>query len=242
MMTASTPPSTPDAAIGSGPVSSGARERSWLSYLPAYAGVGYLVAWIAGLAAWPSNLALNATSAQVTASYRTHSGPAAVQYLLVEGLAGLLLGVVLGFVVLSSRASSVRASSVRASRFLPVAVLGAAAVAISLAQCVLGLVLIAAASRQDVSRAGELSTLVSRLDGLKMLALAGVAAYLAVRAVTGRLTPRWLRAVAALTALALLASGCTYLLLANALAWTVYISGPLLLIWITGTGIRLTRS
>ena len=37
-------------------------------------------------------------------------------------------------------------------------------------------------------------------------------------------------------------SGLDYLLLANSLAWTVYISGPLLLAWIAATGIWLTRS
>jgi hypothetical protein len=43
-----------------------------------------------------------------------------------------------------------------------------------------------------------------------------------------------------LAAVSLIVSGVSYLLLANALAWTVYFSGPLLLLWITATGIWLT--
>jgi len=106
-------------------------------YLPAAAGAAYLAAWAVGLSAWPSNLALNATNAQTAAAYRAHSAGAVVQYLLVEGLAGLLLAVVLGFALLPV-----------ARRRLPrlAAGLAAAAVVLSLAQCVLGLVLVAAAT------------------------------------------------------------------------------------------------
>src|SRR5580692_10223482 len=61
------------------------------TYLPAAAGVAYLAAWAAGLAVWPVNLALNATAAQVAASYRANPAEAVAQYLLTEGLAGILL-------------------------------------------------------------------------------------------------------------------------------------------------------
>ena len=53
---------------------------------PASAGLAYVVAWVAGLAIWPVNLALNATAGQVAASYRAHPAQAVVQYLLIEGL------------------------------------------------------------------------------------------------------------------------------------------------------------
>jgi hypothetical protein len=214
------------------------RPRRW-RYLPAAAGAAYLAAWAAGLAAWPSNLALNATSAQVTAAYRAHPGGAVAQYLLAEGLAGLLLAVVLGCALLplAQRRLAARAGA------RPAVALAAAAVVISLAQCVLGLVLVAAATSADVARAGGLSALENRLDGVKMLALAGVAAYLAVTArATARPRPGWLRATALLAAVALASSAVAYLLLASALAWTVYLSGPLLLLWIAATGTWLTAS
>lgn len=117
-----------------------------VAVLPAFAGVGYLAVWIAGLLAWPSNLALDATSAQIATAFRVHSAQAATQILLVEGLAGL-------------------------------------------------------------------PTL-----------------------------PRWLRTVAGLTALTLTVSGGAYLLLAGSASWTVYLSGPLLLLWITATGVWLRAS
>jgi hypothetical protein len=102
-------------------------------YLPAAAGVAYLAAWVAGLSIWPVNLALNATAAQEAASHAAHPAEAATQYLLAEGLAGLLLAVVLGSALLPRL-------RVRASRRLTAsaAIFGTVAVAVSLTQCVLG--------------------------------------------------------------------------------------------------------
>jgi hypothetical protein len=210
--------------------------RGRLRYLPAVAGASYLTAWIAGLATWPSNLALNAAAGQVAASHRDHAAQAVVQYLLVEGLAGVLLGAVLVVAV----------STVRSGRLViwarPAAVLGATAAVISVTQSVLGVLLTSASAHHEVTRAGDLFTAVNRLDGVKMLALSLTAAYLAVRLAPGRPAPRWLRVLAVLAAVSLALSGVTYLLLLNTLSGTVYLSGPLLLAWITGTGIWLTVS
>jgi len=203
--------------------------------MPAWAGICYVAAWAAGLACWPANLALNATNAQVAAAYRAHPAGAVSQYLLTEGVAGLLFAVVLAIAVISSRD---RGPALR----WPAAAAAAAATAVSVTQAVIGMFLITAATHHDIARAGGLSDLVNRLDGVKMLALAVVAAYLSARRTCDRHQPNWLRATAALAAAALAASGLDYVLLANPLAWTVYVSGPLLLAWIAATGIWLTRS
>jgi hypothetical protein len=238
MSTAAARPAPPGASTGRGtpPGSAGDHApRRWLRLLPAWAGICYLAAWVAGLAAWPVNLPLNATNAQVAASYRAHQAGAVSQYLLSEAVAGLLLGIVLAAALFGNRDRS-------RARPWPAAAAAAGAVVISLVQAVVGMFLIAAAAHYHVARAGGLSDLVTRLDGVKMLALAAVAAYLAGRRSWDRRPPGWLRAVAALTAAALVASGLAYLLLANPLAWMVYISGPLLLLWIASTGVWLTRS
>jgi hypothetical protein len=205
-------------------------------YLPAAAGVAYLVAWVVGLAVWPKNLALNATAGQAAAAYAAHPAQAAVQYLLVEGLAGLLLGAVLGCALLP------RLRGAGAPRARITALLAVVAVGISVAQCVIGLVLVSAATGHDVSRCGELSNLVNQLDGVKMLAIAGTAVLLAAASGPACVLPRWLRVVAGLLAAALIASGYAYLALSQPLAWTAYVSGTLLLLWVTGLGIALTVS
>ena len=204
----------------------------WRAYLPGAAGLAYVVAWVAGLAAWPVNLALNATAEQAAASYRAHPAEAVVQYLLVEGLAGLLLGTVLACVL---RAARHRVGG----RVVGPAVLTAIAVITSLSQCVIGLLATAAATSGNTVGCGSLSDAVNRLDGIKMLALAGAAAWLAV---SGPVLPRWLRGVTVPLGLSLIASGYAYLTLLNALAWTAYISGPFLLLWVAGAGIALTAT
>lgn len=203
------------------------------TYLPATAGVAYVAVWVAGLAAWPVNLPLNATAAQTATSYTAHPAEAVIQYLLVEGLAGLLLGVVLGCAVLPRIRGGFAIRNA--------AVLGAVAVLVSVAQCCIGLVAVGAATAHDITSCGSLSNLVNQLDGVKMIALAGTAACLATRSGQVHALPRWLRATALALVVVLIASGYAYLTWSQPLAWTVYVSGPLLLLWVAGLGIVLTR-
>ena len=233
MTTTPARPPEPGTRVAPGVAGRPGPRSSWY-LLPAYAGIAYVGAWVAGLAVWPQNLPLNAPPAQVAASYAAHPAAAATQYVLVEGLAGLLFGVVLAFALIS-------AGDRRAVRNRFVAAIALAAVVISLVQAVVGMVLVAAATQHDIARAGNLSDLVNRLDGVKMLALATVAAYLAARGTAAR-PPSWLRATAALTAAALIVSGLGYLTLSSTLAGAAYVSGPLLLLWIAATGVWLTRT
>jgi hypothetical protein len=53
--------------------------------------------------------------------------------------------------------------------------------------------------------------------------------------------PRWLGYTAAILTVTLIASGAGYVLLSTTLAQTVFVSGPLLLVWVTGTGVTLGR-
>jgi hypothetical protein len=252
MTTASVPPPRSGAVVAATAATEGTRSwqaggARWRAYLPGGAGLAYLAAWVAGLAAWPSNLPLNAAAAQTAASYAAQPAQAAVQYLLVEGLAGVLLGIVLWRAVHSVVRGQAGA---RARGAMPgragsparsAAVFGAVAVAVSLAQCVIGLFLVGAATGHDVTRCGDLSDLVNRLDGVKMIALAGTGACLAAIGGPAPAVPRWLRAVTVPFGIALVASGYAYLTLSQSLAWTAYVSGLLLLLWVTGLGVTLTR-
>ncbi len=242
MTTASVPAPRSSTIVATTAATQGTRPRrsaggaGWRGYLPGGAGVAYLAAWVAGLAAWPSNPPLNASGAQTAASYAAHPAQAIVQYLLVEGLAGVLLGIVLGCAVRSAAGRGQVDAKVRGA-----AVLGAVAVVTSVAQCVIGLVLVAAAAGHDVTRCGDLSDLVNRLDGVKMLALAAAGACLAATGGPAPALPRWLRVVTVPFIIALVASGYAYLALSQSLSWTAYVSGPLLLLWVTGLGVTLTR-
>jgi hypothetical protein len=203
---------------------------------PAVAGLVYLIAWAAGLAVWPSNLDVAASGSQVVAAYAGHRGVAMLQSLLVHGVAGVALAVV----VLALGAAARDRAAGQLGRVTVVAGVGAAGV--SLLQCALGLLLAGwAVPDGDSGRAGLLFAAVNRLDGVKMLALAAMAAGGAVLVRRTRLLPSWQGYLGFLLAVALVVSGAGYLLLSSALAPAAFVSGPLLLVWVTATGISLGR-
>jgi hypothetical protein len=118
---------------------------------------------------------------------------------------------------------------------------GLTACLVSLAEGVLVVVLVTSlASPAHVHRAGEVFDAINRLDGLKMLLLATVitTAVLARRAIG---LPRWLSAAGVLASLALLISGIGYLALDGTLAYAAVLSLPLLLIWVSGTGVGVSQ-
>jgi hypothetical protein len=203
---------------------------------PAVAGIAYTAAWLIGLAVWPSNLDVAATNAKVLATYSAHQGAAMTQYLLVEGVAAIALAVV----VLALRRVARRRDADRLGQATAVA--GLTAVAISLAQCALGLLLAGfVAPDRETERAGRLFDLINRMDGVKMFALAAMAGAgvgLARRSVL----PHWLGYTAALLTVALIASGAGYLLLNTIFAQAALVAGPLLLVWVTGVGVALART
>jgi hypothetical protein len=121
-------------------------------------------------------------------------------------------------------------------------VAGVAAAAISLLQCAVGLVLAGFLAPDGETRwAGRVFDLINRWDGVKMVALAAMAAAgvgLSRRAVL----PRWLGYVAVSLVAALLVSGAGYLLLSETPAQAVLVAGPLLLVWVTGAGVAVGLS
>jgi hypothetical protein len=211
------------------------RGRSLLT-APAVAGIAYSAAWVLGLAVWPSNLDVAASNAKVLATYSAHRGAAMAQYLLIEGLAAIALAVVV--IALGKAARRRGADRVGVATV----VAGFTAVALSLAQCALGLVLAGAVAPDgETDRAGRLFDLINRMDGLKMVVLAAMAVT-GVGLVRRAVLPRWLGYIAALLAVALVVSGAGYLVLNATLAPAVFVSGPLLLVWVTGAGVVLART
>jgi hypothetical protein len=223
--TVATAPSTPV----------GRRGRSLLK-APAVAGIAYTTAWVIGLAVWPSNLDVAASNVKVVATYSAHQGAAMTQYLLIEGLAAIALAVVVFALGRGAR----RRGADRLG--LATVVAGLTAVAISLAQCVLGLMLAGSVAPDGKTvQAGRLFDLINRMDGVKMFALAAMAVA-GVGLVRRAVLPRWLGYTAAFLAVALIASGAGYLLLNTTFAQAVFVSGPLLLVWVTGAGVALART
>lgn len=208
--------------------------RTRLLTAPAVAGVAYLLAWVTGLAVWPSNLDVAASGSQVVAAYTGHQGVAMTQSLLVHGVAAVALAVV---VLVLGQAARRRDGGPLGPAMV---VAGVGAAVVSLVQCALGLLLAGSVVPDgDSGRAGSLFAAINRLDGVKMLALAAMAASGAALVRRTRLLPGWLGWLGALLAVALVVSGIGYLLLSSTLAPTAYVAGLLLLAWVTAAGISL---
>jgi hypothetical protein len=126
-----------------------------------------------------------------------------------------------------------RSGAAEAARVALIA--GGAAALISLLQFALGAAL---AVTTTSATAHLLYDAVNRLDGVKMLALAGLGL---AGAASGAL-PRWLRYTGIGLAIAIAASSVAYLLLVQGLAVLAVPAGVLLLVFITGTGSTLGTS
>jgi hypothetical protein len=211
------------------------RNRAFLR-VPVLAGVGYTVAWIASLSVGAPNPSIAAPGAQVVASFAGHEGRAMAMFVLAEGVAAIGLAVV-GVVV--ARPALRRPGSPRVRL---AAQLGAgfaiAAAAASWVELGLGTWLMSALVPERRSgTAGATYHALMRLDGAKMFLLAVMAAGLSALALTAPLLPRWLAPMGFVLAAALVVSGLDYVLLAPGLADSAYVSGILLLAFVTCTGV-----
>ena len=215
----------------------GSPRRRGLLTVPAVAGLVYTASWLAGLAIAPSSTSVRSTGAEVVAGFAGHEGAAVTQFVLTEGIASLALAVV----VICLGRDGLRAGAGTAARLMTGA--SAAAAVVGLVQCALGVYLTVSVVPADhASTAAAVSDAVNRLDGVKMFLLAVMAvAGTALARQTG-LLPRWLRWAGVALAVAITVSGIGYALLNNTFALAAWLSLPLLLAWVTGTGIVLGRA
>jgi hypothetical protein len=202
--------------------------------LPVIAGIGYSLAWIISLLVGAPNPAVAARGSQVVAAYDGHGGPAMAMFVLAEGVAAAALAVVVISAARAARRSGAPLAGLTGAGF------GIAAAVVSWIELALGAWLVygPVASRQTAT-AGIAYQALMRLDGAKMFLLAAMAVALSAVALTSRALPRWLAPVGFLLAASLVVSGLGYALLAQGLASAVYVSGILLLAFVTGTGVTL---
>lgn len=196
----------------------------------AVVGVGYVLSWVAGLLIPAPSPALNAPGSVVVSALAGHQAAETTQFVLTEGLPAGGLAVVLLALAVAAR----RSGAVPIGRLVTIA--GVTAAVVSLTQCVLGVLL---AGGAEPGTSGLLFHLVGRLDGAKELMLAVAA--MSAAAVPG-LLPRWLRGLAVALSVSIAATGVGYLMLQAGLASLAYVSLPLLLLFISATGITLARS
>lgn len=206
-------------------------RHGWLLSVPALAGIGFALSWLIGLSVFAASTTVRSSGAELLEVYTGHRTVAMVQFVFTEGAPA----VALALVVLAL--GGVAAGRLRRA----VLATGLAAVVVSLVQCVLGLYLTGSlVPDRNADSAVTVFETINRLDGAKMLLLAGlaVAGFVLIRHVG---LPRWLASVALALAAAIAVSGVGYLFLLGGPAVAAWISLPLLVVWVTGVGVALAR-
>lgn len=184
------------------------------------AGYAHAAAWVAALAvSWGKLPELGDGNAAIATAYADNGSVAVVQSVLTHGIAAAAIAVVAVALLRQGR------------RLAGWAAAGASGLAFG--QLVLEQAAIAAS---DPGRAGGLFNLSLRVDGVKMLAFALVAAVTAPL-----LAKTWQRGIAYGTAAAIAVSGVGYLLLTASLGAAAMLSLPLLLVWFAVLAVRLGR-
>jgi hypothetical protein len=203
----------------------------------AVAGIGYTVAWVLSFVVGAPMPSVAASGDQVVAAYAGRDWPTIVNLVLSEGIAAVALAAVMLLVARAAR----RAGAGRAG--LAVAVCGVAAAAVSWAELVMaGWLQFGPVASGHGGAARTLYSAVWRIDGAKLFVLAAMAVALAVLSLTSAVLPRWLAPLGLLLAVSLVIAGLGLVLLANALSVAVLVSGILLLVVVTATGVTLRTS
>lgn len=212
------------------------RRRGAGAVLLALASFTYIPFWVVALTVWSGSLSIQLSSEGAVALYGSAPLRATLNVIFSEGLPAISLLIVLVAVAFTVRRSGAAGAG------LIVLVAGVAAVVVSLVECALGLLLtLVAAPAHDASLAGLLFGSLTRLDGVKMLLLAAAALAASVGpAWRLRALPVWLRVIGVALAVAIVISGVGYAFLIPPLAIAAWASLPLLLVWVTGSGLVLT--
>jgi hypothetical protein len=205
---------------------------------PALAGVGYAVAWIASQLTGAPNPSIAAPGTQLVASFAGHGGSMLAMFVLAEGVASIALILVVVFVARAARQPGIRHSARLAA--MTAAGFGIASAVVSLTELGLGAWLFGTVLPQRrTATFGTVFHALERLDGAKMFLLAAMAVALSAVAISAPILPRWLAPIGFLLGAGLVVSGLGWVLLAPGLSNSVYVSGVLLVVFVTATGVTL---
>jgi hypothetical protein len=202
--------------------------------LPGLAGIGYTVFWVASVGTGAPEPSVAISGGPVVTAFAGHDWPTMALFVLAEGFAAVALAVV---VLTAARA----AHGERARRaWLTAAVFGLAAAVVSWVELAMGAwLLYGAVPSGQTTTAGAVYHALMRVDGAKMILLAAMAIALAWLSLTSAMLPLWLVPLGLLLAAALVVSGLGYMLLLPGLAASVIVSGVLLLVFVTATGVAI---
>lgn len=202
--------------------------RSW----PLLSAAGlYVGSWITGLTTAPAAPAPFAGQADVQAFFVAHAAAATLQSVLVHGVSGAALALVVLALVRSLPAPT---------RTLAGG-LGFSAVGASALQLLLMVALASGVDDAAGATTVGLFHAINYVDSVKLLLLGGLVTVVTLVGRRSGLVPRWLGWAGGFLAPLLPISGTAFLVQSDLLFAALYLSLPLLLVWVTGAAIVVAR-
>ena len=197
------------------------------------AGITFVLAWVAGLALAGSGPAPDAGAQAVAAHFDAHAGTAVAAHLLVDGIAGAAL----------------IALAIALHRLLGDQKLGTVALASGIGAGIASLFQLAVAEAMTLTaaRGGDpdtvraLFTTLNNADTVKIALIAALITTAAAAARSAARLPRWLTNASLAFAPLLAVSGLSFPLESGALYAVLYLTLPLLLVWVMTISVVIGR-
>jgi hypothetical protein len=188
-------------------------------------GTTFVLAWVTGLLIAGGGPTPHASAADVTSYFAVHQHAAMAEHFLIDAVAGVALA---GLAVTARRLSTAAFAA------------GLAAAIISLGQAAIGEVMAIAASGASASTVRSLFVTLNNADTVKIALLAVMIAATGLAA-RRRALPAWLTRASLIFAPVLAISGLAFPLGSPGLYTLLYLTLPLLLIWVAAFTIVIAR-
>jgi hypothetical protein len=193
----------------------------------------YVASWITGLVLAPATPAATASAEKIHDYYATNGGSILVQSSLIHGIAGIAIAVLALAIPAATSASTALTRVTKAA--------GVTAAAVSLLQVAFAAVAVATSSTAAASTSNHLFDDLNVADTVKLTLLAAFAAGATLAAARARTVGRKTRALTAALVVSLPIGGAAFLIDNPILTAVLYVSLPLLLIWVATFGWQVGR-
>jgi hypothetical protein len=197
------------------------------------AGAAYVASWVTGLVLAPSTPAATASAEQIHTYYATEATSILVQSSLIHGIAGIAIAVLALAIPAATSASTALGRLIKPA--------GIAAALVSLLQVAFAAVAVATSSSATASASKRLFDDLNVADSVKLTLLAVFAAAVTLAAARAGIVGRRTGALTAALVVSLPVGGAAFLVDDPLLTAVLYVSLPLLLIWVAVLGWQVGR-
>lgn len=204
----------------------------------AYAGWAYVLFWIVGLLLEPGSPTITTSPAEIFSYYESHRVIHMIQAFLIDGAAGIALLIYISGLTAFFTSHSTKDWSILISMYGA----GLIAVSLSLVQGAFQQILSSTVMTTEGMSPVVILSVISFLDTFKLTSLSVMVLLASIQAFKANSFHPWVRWTGILLSLLLLAGGFSFLVNASVLTVALFVSLPVLLIWVAVISIGLFQN